>query len=292
MTTFAPQTLRDLAALWVGHGGVNLGIVGDTAHATKGVSYHLGRSQLISTAYSIQTARDKAGLTDAASAIDLGKLDGSYAKLRAFSDWLARRCVKNEPGTGDIREVIYSPDGTRVLGFKDGIDYLIPDYGDDSHLTHTHISWYRDSEKRDKRPVFATYWLPDTSTGGDMGEFVVPFAKPLPFAITGSARSFDASPPYAELDAVSGATQAEAAVYVSQTAVPHGAFVRIITGATGRRLVAAASGTLGGSVDCTALVEAARKEAASAATTATRLADKAVVTAAIDVATLKTGGLL
>jgi hypothetical protein len=166
--TFAPQSLKDLAAFWIAQGGVNLGIVGDTDHLTKGVSYHLGKDQLRADAYSAQTPRDKAGLTNAASAIDLGRLDGSLTQLREFSDWLARLCVKNVPGTLDVREVIYSPDGKRVLGFKDGIDFLIPNYGDLSHLTHTHISYYRDSEFRDKRPLFEPYFVEDpVITPGD-----------------------------------------------------------------------------------------------------------------------------
>lgn len=276
--TFAPQTLKDLAAFYTSTmGGVNLGIVGDQRHTAKGVSYHLGKSQLVSGAYSAVTARDRAGLSEAASAIDLGKLNGSYDELRRFSIWLANQCLAGAPGTNDIREVIFSPDGKVVLGFKDGIDRLIPNYSDNSHFGHTHISYYRDSEGRDKRAIFAAY-----GGGGDMGEFVVPFAKPLAFAVTGSARSFDASPPYAELSAVSGATQAEAAVYISQPGAPHGAFVRIVTGATGRRLVAAASGTLGeGAVDCKPALAAAKAS------------DKATVTAAIVAATdaLRKAGL-
>lgn len=171
--TFAPATLKQLAAYWVAQGGVNLGIVGDTGHQARGVSYHLGKDQLLPDAYSIERPRDRAGLTNAASAIDLGKLNGSYAQLRAFSDWLARRCVKGGAGTGDVVEVIYSPDGKRVLGFKDGIDFLIPGYGDDSHLFHTHISFYRDSEFRDKTALFKTFWLPDTGTG-DIMAFKIP----------------------------------------------------------------------------------------------------------------------
>ena len=156
--TYAPKSLQELAAYWTLQKGVNLGIVGDTEHQQKGVSYHLGKSALVPGAYSCERPRDKAGLTNAASAIDLGRLDGSFAQLRAFSDWLARRCVKNDPKTIDVVEVIYSPDGKRVLGFKDGVDFLIPNYGDNSHLTHTHISFYRDSEFRDKVALFAPYF--------------------------------------------------------------------------------------------------------------------------------------
>lgn len=156
--TFAPQTLRDLGMYWNGKKGVNLGIVGDTGHLEKGVSYHLGRSDLLPTAYSIQTVRDRKGLSEAASAIDLGKLNGTYGDLRSFSSWLAQQCLDGARGTIDIREVIFSPDGRKVWGFKDGVDKLIPDYGDDTHLTHTHVSYYRDSENRDKIAVFAPYF--------------------------------------------------------------------------------------------------------------------------------------
>jgi hypothetical protein len=161
--TYAPQKLLELAAYWKRENGVFLGIVGDTDHQAKGVSYHLGKDQLQPGAYSAERPRDRLGLTNAAAAIDLGKLNGSYGQLRAFSDWLARRCVKGDTGTGDVVEVIYSPDGKRVLGFKDGIDYLIPNYGDATHLFHTHISFYRDSEYRDKVALFAPFFTPEVA---------------------------------------------------------------------------------------------------------------------------------
>ena len=176
--TYAPATLSQLGKYWSDHGGVNLGIVGNQKHCA---GYHLGKDRIFSDCackpdgtcesgkrwsdYSVQTSRDKAGLTNGSAAIDLGKLNGTLVQLRQFSDWLARRCVKSVAGTEDVREVIYSPDGKRVLGFKDGVDFLIPDYGDLSHLTHTHVSFYRDAEARDKRPLFAPYFtVPDTDT--------------------------------------------------------------------------------------------------------------------------------
>lgn len=107
----------------------------------------------------------------------------------------------------------------------------------------------------------------------DMGEFVTPFA-PIPFAIAGSTRSWTPTAPYVELDAVSGTLPCEATVYINQTAVPHGPFVRIQTGTTGRRLVAAAAGVLGAAptsppVDCSGPVaaehERTRQQAIAAA---------------------------
>jgi len=176
--TYAPATLQTLAKLWVSQGGVHLGVVGDTAHAAKGYSYHLGKDALAPTAYSIQTARDKAGLTNAASAIDLGRLDGTLMNLRKFSVWLVIQAHANKPGTSDIREIIYSPDGKSVLRWdRERGSASAPRTGeaDSSHLTHTHISWYRDSERRDHTTAFRAFFapLPDTSIGDDMRNFTI-----------------------------------------------------------------------------------------------------------------------
>lgn len=174
--TFAPLPLKNLAAFWVSQGGVNLGIVGDIPHASVGVSYHLGRSQLIPTAYSIQLPRDKAGLTEAASAIDLGKLNGSLKHLQAFSNWLVTRCLTDKAARFDVREIIYSPDGTRVQRYSGVSNTIVTGAGngDLSHRTHTHISFFRDSEKRDKIALFRPFWLPDTATGDAVITFDMP----------------------------------------------------------------------------------------------------------------------
>lgn len=159
--TYAPASLRTLASYWKEQGGVNLGIVGDAGHAAKGYSYHLGRDQLAVSAYSRQTARDKAGLSEAASAIDIGRLDGTLVRLRTFSLWLVGEGRRNAHGTVDIREIIYSPDGKVVLRWDRERGYASaprPGEADNSHLTHTHISYYRDSEARDKVEVFRGFF--------------------------------------------------------------------------------------------------------------------------------------
>ncbi len=154
--TFAPPTLVALGKYLVSQGCVNLGIVGDTAHQTTGTSYHLGKSALKPDAYSRQTARDKAGLSEAASAIDIGKVAGALVGLQKLSNWLARECANRAIDTLDIREVIWSPDGSKVLRWdREGIP---PTTGSDSHLTHSHVSFYRDSEFRDHTQVFRRYF--------------------------------------------------------------------------------------------------------------------------------------
>lgn len=180
MTT-SPQSLRDLGSYWTRHGGVNLGVIGDKGHT---IGYHLGRDRIFGPGgagaddYSVMLLRDKQGLSLAASAIDLGKLDGTLKGLQDFSRWLVRRCQSHAEGSRDIREIIYSPDGVKVQRWS-GVDNTIhtgPGNGDLSHRTHTHISYYRDSEFRDKRPLFRPYFeteadmigftlAPDSRTG-------------------------------------------------------------------------------------------------------------------------------
>lgn len=177
--TYAPRTLSDLLVYWRAQGGVPLGVVGNKAH-TKG--YHLGRDRIYDGSgpglgdadYSVQLRRDKAGLSDAASAIDLGRLDGTLGNLREFSRWLVARAQADRWTYRDIREIIYSPDGVKVQRWsgEDNQIHTGQGNGDSSHLTHTHISFYRDSERRDKRPMFAPFFAdvapPDTSAPGEV----------------------------------------------------------------------------------------------------------------------------
>ena len=172
---YAPQELKDLMAYWRAQGGTNLGIVGDQSHVGGGTSYHLGKDHLKSTAYSRRTARDKAGLTNAASAVDLGRLDGSLVSLQKFSAWFAAQCKAGKADFNDVREVIWwDAKSGHVLGWSDlSPNAYIRDYGDMSHKTHTHISFYRDSEKRDKTKMFKPYFAvtkppPPPTTGDDM----------------------------------------------------------------------------------------------------------------------------
>ena len=98
--SYNPRTLQDLGAYWTGKGGVNLGVVGDTGHT---VGYHLGRDRIYGPGgqgdddYSVKHRRDMAGLSGAASAIDLGRLNGELTELYAFQP-LARVHVEGRRG--------------------------------------------------------------------------------------------------------------------------------------------------------------------------------------------------
>lgn len=171
--SYIPASLAELATYWTKQGGVSLGVIGNQKHCA---GYHLGKDRIFSDCackpdgtcepgrrwsdYSVSLARDKAGLTNAASAIDLGKLNGTLDNLYAFSRWLVAQCQAKATGYADVREVIYSPDGDRVQRYSgvDGLVHTGPGNGDASHKTHTHISYFRDSEKRDKTALFRTYF--------------------------------------------------------------------------------------------------------------------------------------
>lgn len=138
----------------------SVGIVGDDSHAKAGTSYHLGEDALRSTAYSIvESKRDRSGLSNAAAALDFGwfsiTVGGKAHNLRSFSVWLVAQCKAGTADTADIREVIYSADGKTVKRW----DRLgIRSTGPDSHLTHTHVSYFRDSEKRSKTALITRYF--------------------------------------------------------------------------------------------------------------------------------------
>lgn len=162
--TKAPDNLLAARKLLLDHlgqyglSGIEVGIVGDAAHIGQGNSYHLGLPEQASSGYAAtESPRDKAGLCEYASALDVGEFDvrGRY-NLRHFSAWLVAQCKANTADTRDIREVIYSLDGSTVrrwdrLGKRST--------GDSSHRWHTHISFFRDSTKagRDLTPLFRRY---------------------------------------------------------------------------------------------------------------------------------------
>lgn len=135
-----------------------VGIVGDSAH--RG-GYHCGSNRTVTNDYSVfESPRDRAGLTLDAAALDVGQFNvrsgGKTHTLPSFSVWCVAQCAANAPDTRDIREIIYSPDGTTVKRW-DRLGRRTT--GDSSHRWHTHFSFFRDAIKagRDQRPLFRRY---------------------------------------------------------------------------------------------------------------------------------------
>lgn len=169
--TFAPQRLlqlRDYLHQQTGLPFVSLGIVGDSAH--RG-GFHCGRDRLITNDYSNRTARDRAGLTEAASASDTGNFRG----LVALTKW----------AVGEARAG-RRPDTREIIGpWSDGRAYRFDHLGGwaaqlrargDSHESHMHESWYRDSEGRDKIRFYRPFFEEDDdmATAKEVWDYNIP----------------------------------------------------------------------------------------------------------------------
>jgi hypothetical protein len=157
-----------------------IGIVPDAAH--RG-GYHCGsdrviwRNGVIDDYSVVESPRDRNGLTLDAAALDIGMFKVRTPKgtfdLRHYSTWMVQQCQAGTADTAHIREIIYSPDGKTVkrwdrLGRRSS--------GDNSHLTHTHESYFRDAiragydvsaVKRRYLTVIGALGGTETSTGGD-----------------------------------------------------------------------------------------------------------------------------
>ncbi|WP_433550768.1 hypothetical protein ACQP08_23190 [Micromonospora zamorensis] len=166
--TRAPANLLTLRTLLLTHldnapgpddlDPAEVGIVGDPAH--RG-GYHCGSDRVVTNDYSVvESPRDRAGLTLDAAALDVGQFEvlsgGRTHTMASFSAWCVAQCTANAADTRDIREIIYSLDGSTVkrwdrLGKRST--------GDSSHRWHTHVSFFRDAIKagRDQRPLFRRY---------------------------------------------------------------------------------------------------------------------------------------
>lgn len=163
MSTYAPQSWLDWRTYMHEQTGLppkELGITGDESHDG---GYHHGWSQRrivngVLKDYSwSESPRDWNHKTNAARAGDIGM----FPQLRELSMWLVGQCEANRldpsvnPDCADIRSIIYSPDGVVVLRW----DRLgLHTGGDPSHLTHTHVSEFADSENNDKIGPFRRFF--------------------------------------------------------------------------------------------------------------------------------------
>lgn len=159
--SYAPATTLAARSYLLSRGvpADGLGIVGDTAHGNEG--YHCGWDRL-SRGYGTgdysygESPRDRVK-SNAAMALDIGGMSEQWTE--DFNVWLVAQCAAGTPDTQDIREVIYRTRDDKVrrwdrLGRRTS--------GDLSHLWHTHISYFRDSESRDKTALFRRYFEGDT----------------------------------------------------------------------------------------------------------------------------------
>lgn len=175
--TFAPESLlawrRVFTSRFPHIDPIHFGIVGGPSHVAVGTSYHLGADQLKLTRdpYSARTPRDRAGLSNAASAGDVTDMIGTNL-LRELSQWVVAQARAGAADAADLREVIFSPDGNAVLTWdrERGHTSFPLQRGDASHKTHSHFSWYRDSELRNRAALFERFFNERQlkKGGGDM----------------------------------------------------------------------------------------------------------------------------
>ena len=165
--TYAPQTLLNARAYILDQTGLPsgaVGIVGDTSHT---YGYHLGKDRLPSGDYSTRTSRDQSGLTNAASALDIG----NFGNLWQLTEFLVAEARNGR--LPDVREVIGPLRDGRAYRWDhlDGWTAVRRSAGD-SHEWHIHCSYYRDSEHRDKTGPFRRYFE-------GVSEVPVPSGDPL-----------------------------------------------------------------------------------------------------------------
>lgn len=144
-------TLRSFIMSRTGLSAFSVGIVGDTSHAATG-GYHEGKTDLINagvynTDYSVRLPRDRAGLTESASAMDIGYAwpHGGTKAWLAFNNALVSLLHAGDPALSAIRAVNYTPDGSRKFRTDREADWSVVNSSDTVDV-HTHIEWYRDTE--------------------------------------------------------------------------------------------------------------------------------------------------
>lgn len=144
----------------------NFGIASGVS-AKRNQGYHLGKSDIFGEGglgwkdYSIQRPRDKAGLTDAAAAIDIKLPISELKKLAAFL--VAEAKAGRAP---DLVQVIGpGSDGRAYEWNKGSWGSPIRRAVGDGHEWHIHLSFHRDSENRDKVILFRLFFEPELFTG-------------------------------------------------------------------------------------------------------------------------------
>jgi hypothetical protein len=150
--SYAPQTLLDAREYVLDQTGLSEGAVGIVGDKNHRYGYHLGKDRLTSGDYSASLSRDKRGLSNGAAALDIGNFK-RLVELTAFL--VAEARAGRLP---DVREIIGPHKDGRAYrwDFADGEVEQRED--GDSHEWHLHLSYYRDSEGREKVSPFRRFF--------------------------------------------------------------------------------------------------------------------------------------
>lgn len=139
--------------------GLNLGIVGDANHKA---GYHLGPDRTPVGDYSERLVRDKAGARQFPVYASAEDSSMAWSQSRQWLAKLVTDARNNEPYTRDIREIIGSLDGQTALYWDSQAGFQPVRYLGSGHVTHTHISFFRDAAQRDQSDVLRMYLEPPT----------------------------------------------------------------------------------------------------------------------------------
>jgi hypothetical protein len=167
--TNEPQDLKTFRVAVQARTGIadprSLGIVGDAVHQRKG-GYHEGKDVLeeigryheppgqhIGSAtedYSARLARDRFGLTNDASAFDLGAdwPKGGRAAWLRYNNLLLHEMINNPERLPELRAINVSRDGKELKRFDQQDRHAGLTNSKDSVDTHTHHEFYRDTAGR------------------------------------------------------------------------------------------------------------------------------------------------
>lgn len=180
--TISPDTLLTVRRIYQKYTNLPAVALGIQHYSPQGGGYHEGNDLLaqagrLTSDYSKrETHLDQPGSNNA-SAIDIGYFDvklsnGRRVTLRDHSAWILDHW--NEAWF--IRELIYSPDGKTVKR-KDRLG--IRTTGDNSHLTHDHISYFRDYTLNPAIPAFHQRFWDDMGRTNQKGTTDVGFVIEL-----------------------------------------------------------------------------------------------------------------
>ena len=191
--TYLPNTWLEIRRIMQRETGLPAKSLGIQHYQPDGGGYHEGNDLLakggrLDSDYSKrESTRDRPG-SDGASAIDIGwfdvivkREDGS--RVRVTLDTLTLFLLHNfdAPDALWIREIIYSLD-RKTVRRKDRLG--IRTSGDVSHLTHDHVSGFRDDENTPKAPLFERFWREVKGIGVDMSERLEWFADAFEYERT------------------------------------------------------------------------------------------------------------
>lgn len=163
--TKSPESLLEVRRMFMQRTGLPAVALGIQHYKPDGGGYHEGNDLLakagrLDTDYSKrESERDRPG-SDYACAIDIGRFTVSSptgpVDNRRMVVWLLKQIADDTEDSRWIREIIYSLDGKTVKRF-DRLKKRTS--GDNSHLSHEHVSSFRDDiHSPHVAGLFARFW--------------------------------------------------------------------------------------------------------------------------------------